>query len=152
MCKTVTKTITFCHTEALGMQIQRGTINNHKIKKKKGKGEQNPVSHFSENVLIDSRLVETFLLPAWATEPRPSTGRRGILAEGVVRKWVWLATASQNSCGWALPGSRYPQPAQNRRLQSRLFSPIAFEPVNISSSAARAVRLRAVNAKLSVTF
>lgn len=38
MCKTVTNTITFCHTRALGMQIQRDTINNRK-RKKKGKKE-----------------------------------------------------------------------------------------------------------------
>lgn len=42
MCKTVTNAITFCHTEALGMQIQRDATNNHKIKikmeKKKKKG------------------------------------------------------------------------------------------------------------------
>lgn len=99
MCKMVTNTIIFCHTEALGMQIQRGTINNHNIKKKKkgGEGEQTPSSHFSANVLLDSRLTETFLLPAWAAEPRPHTGRRGMLAEGVARKWVWLAAASQSS-------------------------------------------------------
>lgn len=78
MCKTVTNTITFCHTRALGMQIQRDTINNRKRKKDKEKeGEQNAISHFSGNVLIDTRLMETFLLPSWAAEPIPCSWRRG---------------------------------------------------------------------------
>lgn len=77
MCKTVTNTITFCHTRALGMQIQRDTINNRERKKKGKEGEQNSISRFSGNVLIDSRLMEIFLLPAWAAEPTPCSGRRG---------------------------------------------------------------------------
>lgn len=76
MCKTVTNTITFCHTRALGMQIQKDTINNRKRKKDK-EGEQNAISHFSGNVLIDTRLMEAFLLRSWAAEPTPCSRRRG---------------------------------------------------------------------------
>lgn len=63
MCKTVTNAITFCHTEALGMQIQRDATNNHKIKikmekkKKKKEREQNPSSHFSADVPSDGWLT-----------------------------------------------------------------------------------------------
>lgn len=102
-------------------------------------------------MLTESRFAETFLLQAQAAEPRPRAGRRGMLGEGLVRKWVWPDTTSHSI--HSMPNSRYPRGLHRTHgYRSNSFPLIPFEMVNISSHAAWAVGLRVLNAKLLVAF
>lgn len=102
-------------------------------------------------MLTESRFAETFLLQAQAAEPRPRAGRRGMLGEGLVRKWVWPDTTSHSI--HSMPNSRYPRGLHRTHgYRSNSFPLIPFEMVNISNHAAWAVGLRVLNAKLLVAF